>query len=309
MKHESRIVEAFRSNAITKILLIDDAYDPPALDDTVVSALADVLDGDANRDLCVELGIEKDLFDTAVDAALEGKADSDELESVYQNLYAKFAQGGMDGCDPGGRFKLLKGTALVALRPLYALLSKCGENVEVRTSGLKDGIKIYREFHPQVLFVDYYLDEDVPATGDVTKVKFAEARRASLTFLREVIKVAGGDDIPAVVLMSTRKVKDVDRYRHELDDQIMSLRFQFLDKALVKQENKNIIIDHVAADVLLDTSQGYIFGKLLQQALTQWKKGAESALKRIRKGSWRSRFEGLCLPNALQAAGGKPTPQ
>ena len=278
MKHESRIVEAFKSNAITKILLIDDAYDAPALDDATIAALDEFFNEDSGRDLCGELGIEKELFDTAVDAVLEGRTDSEEVESVHQNLYAKFAQGGMAGYDPGGRFELVKGIALAALWPLYALLSKCGENVEVRTSGLEDAMKIYREFRPQVLFVDYYLDEDVPATGDISEAKFAGARRASLIFLRQVIEVADVDDIPAIVLMSSRRVDDVDRYRHEVDTQIMSLRFQFLEKALVKQENRNIVIDHLAADVLLDMSQGYIFGRLLQQALAQWKTGTQSAL-------------------------------
>ena len=58
----------------------------------------------------------------------------------------------------------------------------------------------------------------------------------------------------------------------------MSLRFQFLQKELVQQKDEVIVIEHAAADALLDTSQGYLFGKLLQQALTKWKNGAELAL-------------------------------
>ena len=78
--------------------------------------------------------------------------------------------------------------------------------------------------------------------------------------------------------MSSRQVDDVDQYRHQAKD-IMSLRFQFLEKRLLREEEGNIAIDHVAADVLLDTIQGYLFGKVLQQAFLQWKVGAESALK------------------------------
>ena len=36
-------------------------------------------------------------------------------------------------------------------------------------------------------------------------------------------------------------------------------------------------IDHEAADVLLDTSQAYLFGKTIQQALREWKNGAQLA--------------------------------
>ena len=41
MNHETRIVDAFKSNAITRTLLIDDAYDPPSFSTEIVAALAD----------------------------------------------------------------------------------------------------------------------------------------------------------------------------------------------------------------------------------------------------------------------------
>ena len=165
MGHEKRIIEAFKSNAITKILLIDDAYDPPKINEDTVAELADFLDSQANCTVCVELGIEEGTLNAAATAARDGEADSDELEKLHRLLYEEFSRTGK-GFDPDGRFNRLKGPALAVLRPLCALLYKCGEKIEVRTAGLEEGMECYRKFRPQVLFLDYYLGDDVPTGGD-----------------------------------------------------------------------------------------------------------------------------------------------
>ena len=279
MEHEKRIIEAFQSNAISKVLLVDDAYDPPNLDSEMVAGLADFLESEAGRSTCIEHEIEQRTVEAAANAAAEGEMDSEELEAVHRALYMAFVRAGR-GFDPGGRFDLLKGPALALLRPLHALLGKCGESIEVRTAGRHDCRERYREFHPQVLFVDYYLGEDVSPAGHVAQHKKTQARKASLEFLNDVVEWVSEDDIPAIVLMSSYNVSNVDRYRHDAGDrQIMSLRFQYLDKNLVRLSDRGFEIAHEAADVLLDTSQGYHFGRYLQQALVQWRMGVELALK------------------------------
>ena len=199
-------------------------------------------------------------------------------------LYAEFARTGEERFDPGGHFSITKGRALGVLRPLCALLCRCGDKVKVHTAGLEDGMSVYTKFRPQILFLDYYLDRDVPPVGDPGRAKFKKARRASLKFLRQVVTATDEENIPAVVLMSSRQIDDIHQYRHEVKDrQIISLRFQYMKKEWIRQDDGRIIIAHAAADVLLDMSQGYIFGKLLQQALTQWKEGAEQALNDFMK--------------------------
>ena len=102
--------------------------------------------------------------------------------------------------------------------------------------------------------------------------------------LRGVVKPKKGESIPAIILMSKHDVQNnVDEYRHEAKGEILSLRFGFLQKNMVRQKDQKIEIEHTAADALLDVSQGYLFGKVLQSALAQWKDGAESALKRFMK--------------------------
>ncbi len=144
---------------------------------------------------------------------------------------------------------------------------------------MKDGRKIYYEFHPHVVFLDYYLDSNVSPTGNVKREMLNAARSESLSLLSEVVNNTDGESIPAIVLISSRKIKDVEEYRHEAKGEILSLRFGFLRKDMVQQVGKEIEVDYAAVDALLDVSQGYLFGKALQCALSQWKDGAKSALE------------------------------
>ena len=284
MNHETRIVDAFKSNAITRTLLIDDAYDPPSFSTEIVAALADFLASGDGKEACSECGVGLERLEAAAAAADAGDSDNSELIATYHTIYAAFARTGNKKFDPDGRFDATRGTGLAVLRPLQLLLSKCGDNVDVRLAGPEDGVRIHDEFEPQVLFLDYYLDEGVSPASDVGSGLMAKARRASLALLREIVTGAEDREIPAIVLMSSRDINDVGKYRHQAGDRkIMSLRFLFLKKETVRQEGGSIVIEHAAADTLLDISQGYLFGKFLQRALFEWKKGAESALEHLLK--------------------------
>ena len=279
MNYDRRIIEAFRSNNITRILLIDDAYDPPELNERILPDLAEFLDSDVGKTTCTEYGITEDILHTATSAANDGNYDSEDLYRVYDVLYKNFVEELHDKFDPGGIFKLRKEIALQGLNPLYNLLCNCVENSKVHTAGLKDGIERYNEANPQVLFVDYYLSDDVPPAGEIKPHKKTKARKASIDLLKQIIGASREEDIPAIILMSSYEGMDIDKYRHTTNShKIMSLRFRFLKKEMVKYDGTKFTIDHPAADALLDTSQGYRFGKALEQVLTQWKEGAESAL-------------------------------
>lgn len=281
MRHEKRIIEAFEANKIKRILLIDDAYDPPELNERMVAALADFLDGENGKAVCRMCSIGGDKLNVAKEAALEGDYDSDELKEVNHAIYTEFVKTREDKFDPGGEFYLIKDSALQALLPLYNLLRKCGNKIDVRTVGLENGKECYYEFRPEVLFVDYYLSSDVPpSTERVRKHKRTKARKESINFLKQITDGADARNIPAIVLMSSYQVQKDNQHKYKTRlDGIMSLRFEFLKKDWVREENNILIIDHAAADVLLDISQGYLFGKALQLAAAQWESAAESALK------------------------------
>ena len=277
MPHRDRIVEAFMSNEIKKILLIDDAYDPPEINDEIIASLADFLNKENNQAICLGCDIEQNVLCAAITAANDSDEDNEKLKEVYRVLYKHFICTRDRKYDPGDHFNIIKEAALSELDPL-ATLCKCNDKVDVQIAGLVDGKIQYQKFRPNVLFFDYYLVHN-SVSDDGSKHEKRSAREISINLLKEIITVSD-KDIPAIVLMSSQKIEDVDSYRHEAGEaQILSLRFGFLQKRMLKKmEDGNISVDHAAADVFLDASQGYLFGKFLQQALAEWKNGAKSAL-------------------------------
>ena len=283
MTYEKRIVEAFRSSEIERVLLIDDAYDPPRLEDAEMGDVADLLQSKEGQALREHCEITPDTWDLAAAAADAGNASSPELEDVFRALYEQFVHSNETRFEPGDIFSVLKGGALAALRPLETLMHACGDLIRVKSVGLERAKETIREFRPHVLFLDYYLSDEVSVDGWVEDGTMTMARQASLALLKEL--VVDGLEIPAIVLMSSRPNQEIDGYRQDIGgQQILSVRFQFLHKQMVRQRGKDVIVDHDAAAALLDTSQGFVFGRTLQKALEQWRIGAEAALTEFMGG-------------------------
>ena len=275
--HISRISDAFRRNGIERILIVDDAYDPPAIDEDTTATLAEFFAHENGAHS--EIPISTDVLQEAESAVRDGDTESDALAEVYSALYRKFTTTRDQNLDPDGHFQLRKGRALDELSPLHLLLRNFGQHTRVRTAGLVDGREAYSEFRPQIVFLDYYLDSSREAAGDRDDTSLGSARSRSLDFLRELVADASIDDIPAVVLISTQLVVDVDEYRHTIQGTaMMALRFGFLLKRTIQESEGTIEIEHEAAEVLLDTSQGYQLGKAIQGALHKWKIGTETAI-------------------------------
>ena len=278
--HSGRISEAFQRNGIERVLIVDDGYDPPPMDDGVAGALADIFGGDKAGGIRADLEIDQRTWDRAAEAATDGDLESDALDDVYRAMYRQFALTRDKDLDPGGRFDGRKGRALDELLPLCCLLQGCGKQMEVRTVGLDDAIGAYSQWSPQVVFLDYYLDSSLGDSELGDAAALTSARGTSLGFLQELIAGVSIEDMPAVVLISTRRISDVDEYRHAVAGRaMMALRFGFLQKRTIRKSGNRIEIEHEAADVLLDTSQGFLLGRAVQGALHKWKTGAESALE------------------------------
>ena len=158
------------------------------------------------------------------------------------------------------------------------LLEECVGEVGVSTAGMVDGVERCKELCPEVLFLDYYLDEEVVPGGQVGKSSLSAGRRASIDILRDLTD--DRNNVPAVILMSSRQISDSGEFRVQAGDgQIMALRFGPLQKCHLQNEGESISIDDIAADVLLDTVQGFRFGQAMQKALRQWEDGASRGLK------------------------------
>lgn len=282
--HEKRIAAAFVENQIERVLLIDDVYDMPALTD-IPGELLDYLDDIAGQDACREAGVGDEDLTTAQEAVNAGDVESDALHQVMGALYLKYVETRHERFDPGGRFNTQKAVSLSVLDPLVALLESCGENVEVKRSGLNDGEEQFRDFSPQIVFLDFYLSQDAAGTNVTPAVK-NKARRASIQLLGRLLQTKPAEE-PAIVLMSSEPVKDkAQRFRQDVEslgENVIALRFRFLQKGWISRNEDGLRIEHAAADTLLDTSQGYVFGKVLHSAMKEWKAGAKSALDAVLK--------------------------
>lgn len=280
--HTKRISEAFQRNHIKRVLIVDDAYDPPPIDEATTAALADILTRDVESSVPATIEIERQILEVAQEAAITGDMDSEALYEAYRELYHQFTVTRDSDIDPGGRFQARKGQALDELSPLSRLLQECGDQMDVQTAGLSGASNVYRNLRPQIVFLDYYLHASLDDIGYRDVAGLASARRGSLNILQELIGDASADDIPAVVLISSQEISDVDEYRHSVPGKaMMALRFGFLQKRTIRSNGIELEVDHKAADALLDTSQGYLLGKAVQGALHKWKIGAEAALEKF----------------------------
>ena len=70
-------------------------------------------------------------------------------------------------------------------------------------------------------------------------------------------------------------------YLHRLEDRVMALRFGFLLKGWVQGRGQDLTASGDAADVLMDTSGSFEFGRVLEAALKVWKVGAQKALEEL----------------------------
>lgn len=285
MGHEKRIVDAFLENEITKILVIDDVYDLPELEE-IPGPLLDFLDDFDGQEACREAGVSDPVLTAAAKAANENNVDSDELLALMQALYTKFVETRDSRFDPGHQFETLKGATLDVLAPLIALLRKCGPKLRIELAGLKDGEQRYRDMSPQVVFLDYYLAQEAVGEGLTKAVVKRKARKASVDLLARLLEDAP-DHGPAIVLMSSEQVKEeAQKFRQSVEEQgrhVLAIRFRFLQKDWVSKNGDELKIENEAADTLLDTSQGFVFGQILQSALKKWREGAENAQKALLK--------------------------
>lgn len=285
MGHQARIAHAFDTNGIKNVLVIDDAYDAPSASSMEGDLLEFFDDNLANIESCQEAGLNDEQITAATEAVRQSDFDADEVELVVRELFRKFVDTREARYDPGGQFQLIKNVTLDVLEPLIQLLASCGDNVRVVRAGLTNGEEKFREIDPQVVFLDYYLSPETKGDNLTDNAK-RKAKAASIGLLSTLLQINADRD-PAVVLMSSEKVKrEAQKFRQsveKLGNNVLALRFRYLQKNSITSEEGKLKIQHDAADALLDTSQGFAFGQVLDQALRKWRSGAETALDTVLK--------------------------
>lgn len=276
MNYVPLIVEEFRKCAAQKILLVDDAYDPPGFPREGAGELLELVEQDDFLELVGGEDLTPEVITNAKNALIDDPNDSTDVDLVYRSLYSAWSRDRNSKLDVDTHFADTKAAALEKLDGLTALLGRC-ENLEIRFAGADDAEQVFKAFKPDILFMDYFLsgNNQGPATTDVDRSEQDEQR--SIKLVKSLLR-ANPEARPSVVLMSSEDMKDrAEDYRGKIDEMVLALRFGFLHKNEVRQADE-LKIEDPAADILLDTAQGFEFGRELDRSLGKWRKGAEEAL-------------------------------
>jgi len=281
VNYTSQIVDSFRNSSIERILIIDDAYDPPDLDGLSSGDLLDILSANDVRSHVSEGSLAEKVREAAIEALNNNDFEDGAVSTAVAALYRVFLAERAASVDPGGIFAATKGSALGELEPLLELLQHCQDDSQILTVGKNDALDTSRGLKPDLIFMDFILSPPEQTTTSVADEPWASGGTQSTELLRSILSTLR-DDAPAVVLMSSQDVaryKDI--YFSRLDDRVMGLRFGFFDKNWVRRYGEVLTASGDAADVLMDTSGSFEFGRALEMALKTWKDGAEGALRRL----------------------------
>ena len=282
MNYAPQIIETFVGSAIKRILVVDDAYDPPEFDPRVSGDLHGILTAEDLRERISEDVLCREDCDGAVTALIENEVDHVAIGGAVAALYAVFLETRAAAVDPGGAFADAKGTALGALDPLLELLRSCGDDAKINTVGTGDAaITVYRDFKPDLIFMDFFLSPPERTARGITKGEKDGDRIRSINLLKMMLSEDVDND-PAVILMSSEHVADrKEAYLGRLENRVMALRFGYLHKGWVRRTGQALTASGDAADVLIETSSSFEFGRTLEAALKTWRTGAEKALKHL----------------------------
>ena len=292
MIHQARFIEAMKESGVSRVAIIDDAFDPPTIDAANAGMLLEFLEDASSANILAAAGVDDALRHKALEALRRSEYDDEDFAATIDLVYRRYVTTLEPRFDPGGIFKATKGDNLKNVVPLLKLLAQCDPPLEIARVGSKreDLEAVGPETH--LIFVDFYLDPTLPA-GDAPKGKQKrDAKSASLDRVRHLIERQAGR-APSVILMSSHNVRALaEAFRADIGGgRVFASRFAFFEKTqLALLEDDAISIEPDAADVLLDIIQSFEFGRALHMALDCW---LESATKAV--GGLRSEIEKLDL--------------
>lgn len=281
MNYAPQIIETFKASSVDRILVIDDGYDAPEFDPQIAGALFDILSADHLREHVSEDTLCEEDREAAIAALNDSEWDDGAISAAIAALYRIYVDDRQALIDPNGVFKAMKGATLDALDPLLELLHCCRDDPKIVKVGTGKALGASIDLQPDLIFMDFYLSPPARTTKDLTKAQWDGDRSRSIKLLKSILS-ALVDNVPAVILMSSEDVADrKDAYLSNLEDRVMALRSGFLLKGWVRGRGQALTASGEAADVLVDTSGSFEFGRALETALRVWKVGAEEALTQI----------------------------
>ncbi len=284
MGDEVRIIKAMKASGVKRVVLLDDAFDPPGFEEKFAPDLLDYLDKEASKPALDASGLREEQVNAMKDALNKTEYGAAIIKEGIARLYENYRKARDASGDPGGMFKQLRGRMLADLQPLIELLAQCTE-ISVkecgRTGDLHEAVKSV-----DVIFADYYLmsREEAAAEG-------ADAVKASSETLIAMFKGLPAGQCPSVVLMSSEKriAEKADDYRTQIrtaDNLIYASSFAFVHKnAIAKDEKESTSwkIADEAADALLEIFQTFDFGRTMHNSLHAWVTSAHRAVDELKE--------------------------
>ena len=281
VNYATQIIDSFKASVVERILVVDDAYDPPALSEEHMGELLEVLQRPELRDYVTEDSLGEEDLHSAMEALGEGEHDHESIDDAISSLFDTYIHRRTAEVDPGGQFSRLKDSSLEGLDPLLELLERCGDQSCIRRVGEDAALRVCRELRPDLVLMDFFLSPPERTTGASTRKEELADRKSSIDLLKNILQVDDGVT-PAVILMSSEDVQGrAQRYRSSLEGKVTALRFGFLNKNWIQRAGDGLIAVGDAADVLMETSGSFEFGRILEAALRRWKCGAETGLKEL----------------------------
>lgn len=237
MVQEGNVLKAIKGSGVSKITVIDDAFDVPAVDKDNAGGLLDFLEDGPFVALAKELGIAASV-DAAKAAIQNSDYGADDLIEVVAAIYDRFVTTADEKFNPGGMF-----TPQIAninyLRPILTLLDKCNPKLDIKRMGSDpdDLSQVDKDTH--LIFIDFYLDRGVVSDTDATAKR--AAKKIALDRIKTLVQ-SQGDRAASVILMSWQDVeKEADKFREDIVQGKKSLvfasRFGFLKKTEVQLQD------------------------------------------------------------------------
>ena len=157
VNYATQIIDSFKASIVERILVVDDAYDPPTLSEEYMGGLFEVLERPDLRNYVTEESLgEKDL-QSAIEALSKGEYDHEAISDAISSLFDAYLHRRMGKLDPDGAFARLKDSALVALDPLLELLELCGDKLCIRRVGKNAALSVCRELKPDFILMDFFM--------------------------------------------------------------------------------------------------------------------------------------------------------
>lgn len=276
MSEAKRVLEAIKASGVTRVAVVDDAFDPPNIPQEQLGELLDYLMADNAEQVRLEAAIDAEAWQAAIEGLNSGSDDA--AFELLRKLYAAYLQTFDSKFDPMGQFATLKGPNLAYVRPLLNLIRQAEPNITVTTYGTQmDAVE--EQDGPHVVFVDLYLDPSISPTDAPELLQAQSAAEASIARIEPLLKLS-----PSVILMSSHsRTTQAKEYRSKIAgaNRVYASRFGFVEKTKFTEGDGDIAVDPEASDVLLDLFQTYNFGRGLHTTLDSWVKSARAAVEKL----------------------------